>query len=223
MCVHPELQCRLPFSRTVLFASALDSESEAVVQEALDAIMAAGDVTVVVIAHRLSTIKNADMIAVVQNGQVSETGTNDELLAKEGKYYELVQAQKSKLGRQTSSTTFTGSDTDSNPASRTNSEVDLQALDDTDGTKDPGPESDDGVINVKNVHFTYPSRLDNTIFRGLDLEVKEGETLAIVGPSGQGKSTIIQLIEEFYRPTKGTIKYNGDDTMDLNVRWFRNE
>jgi ATP-binding cassette subfamily B (MDR/TAP) protein 1 len=207
---------------SVFDVSALDSESEAVVQEALDVIMEAGNATVVVIAHRLSTIKNADMIAVVQNGQVSETGTHDELLAKEGKYYELVQAQKSKLGYQSSTATETSSD--SNPPSRTSSEADLQALGDFNGENfTTATESADEVIDVKHVHFRYPSRPDNKIFRGLGLEVKEGETLAIVGPSGQGKSTIIQLIEEFYRPSKGTIKYNGNDIKDLNVRWFRNE
>lgn len=210
-----------PSLTSIFCASALDSESEAVVQEALDVIMAAGDVTVVVIAHRLSTIKNADMIAVVQNGQVSETGTHDELLTREGKYFELVQAQKNKMARQTSSTTL--SETDSNAPSRTSSEADLLTIDDEIGKSPRTTLPEDAVIDVKNVHFTYPSRLDNLIFRGLDLEVKEGETLAIVGPSGQGKSTIIQLIEEFYRPSKGTIKYNGDDTKDLNVRWFRNE
>jgi ABC-type multidrug transport system fused ATPase/permease subunit len=55
------------------------------------------------------------------------------------------------------------------------------------------------------------------------LSAKDGETLAIVGPSGQGKSTIIQLVEEFYRPSDGVVKYNGDDLVDLNVRWYRNE
>ena len=53
--------------------SALDSESEHVVQDALDKVMT--DRTTVIIAHRLTTIRNADMIAVVQNGTIVETGT----------------------------------------------------------------------------------------------------------------------------------------------------
>ena len=55
------------------------------------------------------------------------------------------------------------------------------------------------------------------------MSVKDGETLAIVGPSGQGKSTIIQLIEKFYLPTKGSIKYKGIDFNDLNVGWLHTQ
>ena len=200
--------------------SALDSESEAVVQEALDVIMQEGNATVVVMSHRLSTIRNADMIAVVDQGKVAETGTHDELLKKKGKYFDLVEAQKGKhLERQGSSASADTEDTefsDSNPPSRSSSAANLTEL-------DTATESGNDVVKVRNVQFNYPSRPDNKIFRGLGLEVNEGETLAIVGPSGQGKSTVIQLLEEFYRPTKGTVKYNGDDLKDLNVRWYRNE
>ncbi|GLU01998.1 hypothetical protein SLE2022_192710 [Rubroshorea leprosula] len=73
--------------------SALDSESERVVQEALD--KAAIGRTTIIIAHRLSTIRNADVIAVVQNGQVMETGSHDELIENEnGLYTSLVQLQQ---------------------------------------------------------------------------------------------------------------------------------
>lgn len=53
--------------------------------------------------------------------------------------------------------------------------------------------------------------------------MKKGETLAIVGPSGQGKSTVIQLIERFYLPTKGAIKYKGVDFNDVNVGWLHTQ
>ena len=84
---------------------------------------------------------------------------------------------------------------------------------------------DDGksILSFDRVHFNYPSRPEQKIFRGLDLDVKEGETLALVGPSGQGKSTIIQLIEQFYRPTHGTIKYHGTELKELNVQWYRSQ
>ncbi|PRQ53741.1 putative xenobiotic-transporting ATPase [Rosa chinensis] len=73
--------------------SALDSESERVVQEALD--KAAVGRTTIIIAHRLSTIRNADVIVVVQNGQVMETGSHDELFQREnGLYTSLVRLQQ---------------------------------------------------------------------------------------------------------------------------------
>lgn len=65
--------------------SALDSESERVVQEALD--KASVGRTTIVIAHRLSTIRNADIIAVVHNGQVVETGSHDQLIQDENSVY----------------------------------------------------------------------------------------------------------------------------------------
>ncbi|CAA3004003.1 ABC transporter B family member 15-like [Olea europaea subsp. europaea] len=75
--------------------SALDSESERVVQEALD--VAAIGRTTIIIAHRLSTIRNADLIAVVHNGQVMEMGSHDELIEDEhGLYTSLVRLQQTK-------------------------------------------------------------------------------------------------------------------------------
>ena len=78
--------------------SALDSESERLVQAALDEIMSMQERTTLVIAHRLSTIRNADMIAVVSKGCVSETGTHVELLEAGGCYARLVQKQMAMAG-----------------------------------------------------------------------------------------------------------------------------
>ena len=72
--------------------SALDSESEHLVQEALDRLMQ--DRTTLVIAHRLSTIKNADMICVMHEGRIVESGTHDQLLALNRYYKRLVDMQK---------------------------------------------------------------------------------------------------------------------------------
>jgi ABC-type transport system involved in cytochrome bd biosynthesis fused ATPase/permease subunit len=72
--------------------SALDNESEKLVQEALDHLME--NRTSIVIAHRLSTIRNADRIVVLNNGQIVEEGTHAELLARSGRYLELIRAEE---------------------------------------------------------------------------------------------------------------------------------
>lgn len=75
----------------MFFLSALDAESEKIVKEALD--KAIQGRTVLVIAHRLSTIQNADIIAVIDGGQIVETGTHQELMTSKGAYYRLIKYQ----------------------------------------------------------------------------------------------------------------------------------
>ncbi|XP_035833999.1 ABC transporter B family member 19 isoform X5 [Helianthus annuus] len=72
--------------------SALDSGSESIVQEALDRLMVGR--TTVVVAHRLSNIRNVDSIAVIQQGQIVETGTHEELISKPGAYASLIRFQE---------------------------------------------------------------------------------------------------------------------------------
>lgn len=74
--------------------SALDTESEKLVQEALENLMR--DRTTIVVAHRLSTIRNADLICVLHEGEIVESGKHDELLALKGYYHKLVQMQNGK-------------------------------------------------------------------------------------------------------------------------------
>jgi len=71
--------------------SNLDTESETFIQKSLDGLMQ--DRTTFVIAHRLSTIRKANQILVIEDGQIAERGTHDELIAKEGRYYELYTYQ----------------------------------------------------------------------------------------------------------------------------------
>ncbi len=71
--------------------SSLDTESESYIQESLDTLLKGR--TTLVIAHRLSTIRKADQILVIEKGEIAERGTHDELIAKEGRYYELYTYQ----------------------------------------------------------------------------------------------------------------------------------
>lgn len=62
-----------------------------------------------------------------------------------------------------------------------------------------------GSIQFKDIYFHYPTRPGVKVLRGLDLEVKAGKTVALVGTSGCGKSTCIQLVERFYEATGGNL------------------
>merc|ERR1719336_3242500 len=73
--------------------SALDTKSEKIVQDALDALIAAQSATCIIIAHRLSTIQNADQIIVLEAGKIVERGTHQKLMQKQGVYAHMVDAQ----------------------------------------------------------------------------------------------------------------------------------
>ena len=72
--------------------SALDLESEALIQDSLEVL--AHERTTLIVAHRLSTITHADKIMVVDDGEVKEMGTHNELMEKKGIYFSLFQVQK---------------------------------------------------------------------------------------------------------------------------------
>ena len=80
-----------------------------------------------------------------------------------------------------------------------------------------------GNISIENVCFAYPSRPDQQVCNGYSLEVPAGKTVALVGASGSGKSTAIQLVERFYDPDSGVVKLDGVDLRQLNVRWLRQQ
>ncbi|KAJ2949200.1 hypothetical protein O0L34_g6145 [Tuta absoluta] len=83
------------------------------------------------------------------------------------------------------------------------------------------PDSIEGNIELKNVVFHYPSRPDVPILKGVNISVKKGQSVALVGHSGCGKSTIIQLISRYYDVLDGSVSVDGHDVRSLSVRWLR--
>jgi len=80
-----------------------------------------------------------------------------------------------------------------------------------------------GDIEYSQVEFSYPSRPDIPILRGADIRIKAGSTVALVGHSGCGKSTCIQLLQRFYDPVGGAVRIDGVDVKTLNVKWLRGQ
>ena len=78
-----------------------------------------------------------------------------------------------------------------------------------------------GRIEFRDVHFRYPTRLQQPVLRGLNLDIQPGQYIALVGPSGCGKSTTISLLERFYDPLVGGIFVDGHEISCLNLRQYR--
>jgi len=76
-------------------------------------------------------------------------------------------------------------------------------------------------VSVKDVYFAYPSRPDQQVLNGLNLDIPSGKTIALVGASGCGKSTIIALLQRLYDPTNGEVLINGANLRDLNIESHR--
>ena len=85
----------------------------------------------------------------------------------------------------------------------------------------PLPRPVAGEIAFEGVTFHYPTRPDISALEGLDLRIRPGETLALVGPSGAGKTTVIQLIQRFWDPLAGRITLDGIDLREMRRNDFR--
>ncbi|MGO4447646.1 ABC transporter transmembrane domain-containing protein [Phyllobacterium sp. TAF24] len=83
------------------------------------------------------------------------------------------------------------------------------------------PEPAVGSVTFKDVRFNYPTRPDAPALRGLDFDVKPGETVAIVGPSGAGKSTVFSLLLRYYDPVSGSIRVDGVDLREADPAAIR--
>ncbi len=80
-----------------------------------------------------------------------------------------------------------------------------------------------GHVRFEGVAFSYPTRADVPVLGGVDLALAPGQTVALVGPSGGGKSTIAALLSRFYDPTAGRITLDGRDLRDLDADWLRRQ
>ena len=78
-----------------------------------------------------------------------------------------------------------------------------------------------GPIRFHDVSFAYPSRPEVTVLRNLSLKIKPNESIAIVGASGSGKSTIAALLQRLYEPTSGFISVNNHRLQNADVVWLR--
>lgn len=78
-----------------------------------------------------------------------------------------------------------------------------------------------GPIEFKNVSFAYPTRPAVNIFKDISFRIEQGMNVAIVAPSGAGKSTVASLLLRFYVPTEGTILIDGRDITTLNAKQLR--
>ncbi|CAK8540337.1 unnamed protein product [Lathyrus sativus] len=79
----------------------------------------------------------------------------------------------------------------------------------------------EGTIELKRINFSYPSRPDVIIFKDFNLRVPSGKSVALVGQSGSGKSSVISIILRFYDPTSGKVLIDGKDVTRINLKSLR--
>ena len=78
-----------------------------------------------------------------------------------------------------------------------------------------------GSATLKEIEFTYPTRKDMQVLKGLSMKIEKGKNIALVGHSGSGKSTVIQLIQRMYDPDSGIVSLHGNNIVDCNLQDVR--
>lgn len=78
-----------------------------------------------------------------------------------------------------------------------------------------------GDISFQNIEFAYPTRKDMQVLKGINIDIKAGQKIALVGQSGSGKSTIVQLLLKFYNPSSGQIILDNKNINELDLTAFR--
>jgi len=79
----------------------------------------------------------------------------------------------------------------------------------------------EGNVAFENIAFSYPSRPDMQVLKGINIDIKAGQKIALVGQSGSGKSTIVQLLMKFYNPSSGRILLDNKNINELDLTAFR--
>ncbi|MBR2305314.1 MAG: ABC transporter ATP-binding protein [Ruminococcus sp.] len=84
-----------------------------------------------------------------------------------------------------------------------------------------GQFSQRGAVSFKNVSFSYPGTIGRPVIENLSLDIKPGESLAILGATGSGKSSLVNLIPRFYDPTEGSVSVDGTDVKEFSLDELR--
>jgi ATP-binding cassette subfamily B protein len=87
----------------------------------------------------------------------------------------------------------------------------------------PLTEVKDGSVKFENVSFSYSKREDNLCLKNINIDIKSGETVGIIGGTGSSKSTFVQLIPRIYDTTIGSVKVGGVDVREYDIETLRNE
>ncbi|KAI0593336.1 ABC transporter [Biscogniauxia sp. FL1348] len=97
------------------------------------------------------------------------------------------------------------------------------SIEETPENRDRQPKEGVSSIDFEKVQFSYPTRPNTTVLNGVDLRIKKGDFIALVGASGSGKSTMVAMLERFYDPTSGTITVDSDLLTALNPVAYRSK
>lgn len=102
----------------------------------------------------------------------------------------------------------------------------VEILDETSDLRDPeNPvfEVKDGSVDFEDVHFSYGHAREKEVLSGINLHIKSGQTIGIIGATGSAKSSLVQMIPRLYDATAGSVKVGGIDVREYNIESLRNQ